>query len=409
MKKLLLVLFLLVPSVASAQIGSVPYSFTPGTTILSAEINANFATAYTNALDRTNGVALGSITLRAILAASNNLYDIGASGTRFATIYGTTFNGTTATFTGGSFTTLTIGTLTLTTLTCTGCVGTTQAAALDAGDTTTGTFADARLSSNVPLKDAANTFTARNFIDGNLNGNNIMLVKNAHATGYGLGVQGGGASTYAFNVVSAAGTQLLELAGTGALSLVNTVSITKASGDLLTFTASTGTNGIWSTFNNTGGISYVGRENSTGGNIFTGSSAYATLLGTGSAHSVQFATNNTVRFGIDSNGNWLKGASIMDSTGTPTISGGFGTGVSIVGTDYAFVVTINNGTGGASTQGTVAFGRTFTTAPVCVATNNSSPSGRTVWINGTSTTAVTLDYTSTPAGLGTIYVLCRGY
>jgi hypothetical protein len=54
---------------------------------------------------------------------------------------------------------------------------------------------------------------------------------------------------------------------------------------------------------NTGGTSYFGNESSTAGTSFTGTSAYATLLGTGSARSLQFATNGAVRATIDSSGN----------------------------------------------------------------------------------------------------------
>jgi hypothetical protein len=56
-----------------------------------------------------------------------------------------------------------------------------------------------------------------------------------------------------------------------------------------------------SIYNN--GYSYLGRERSAGGNYFTGSSAYATVLGSADAYPVQFATNGTVRTTIDSAGN----------------------------------------------------------------------------------------------------------
>lgn len=85
MKKLLLAFaFLLaLPSTALAQLGSVPFTFSPGTTILSAEVNSNFSTVYTNALNRTGGTMTGTLTAQSILAAANNTYDIGATGTKF--------------------------------------------------------------------------------------------------------------------------------------------------------------------------------------------------------------------------------------------------------------------------------------------------------------------------------------
>jgi hypothetical protein len=59
---------------------------------------------------------------------------------------------------------------------------------------------------------------------------------------------------------------------------------------------------------NTGGTSYFGNESSTAGASFTGTSAYATLLGTGAARSLQFVTNGAVQTTIDSSGNFTVGA-----------------------------------------------------------------------------------------------------
>jgi len=63
---------------------------------------------------------------------------------------------------------------------------------------------------------------------------------------------------------------------------------------------------------NTGGTSYFGNESSAAGTSFTGTSAYATLLGTSAARSLQFVTNNAVQATIDSSGNFLVGT----TTGT---------------------------------------------------------------------------------------------
>jgi len=54
---------------------------------------------------------------------------------------------------------------------------------------------------------------------------------------------------------------------------------------------------------NTGGTSYFGNESSAAGTSFTGTSAYATLLGTGAARSLQFVTNGAVQATIDTSGN----------------------------------------------------------------------------------------------------------
>jgi hypothetical protein len=59
---------------------------------------------------------------------------------------------------------------------------------------------------------------------------------------------------------------------------------------------------------NTGGTSYFGNESSTASTTFSGTAAYATLLGTGAARSLQFVTNGVVRTTLDSSGNLLVGA-----------------------------------------------------------------------------------------------------
>jgi len=67
------------------------------------------------------------------------------------------------------------------------------------------------------------------------------------------------------------------------------------------------------------GYNYLGVESSTGGSLFTGSSAYALTLGTVSAYPVQFATSNTVRATIDSSGNVGIGTTSPSSYGKLTI------------------------------------------------------------------------------------------
>jgi hypothetical protein len=60
--------------------------------------------------------------------------------------------------------------------------------------------------------------------------------------------------------------------------------------------------------NGAGGYAYVGSEGSYGGQLFIGSTAYATLVGNTSAVPLQFATNNNVRATIDASGNLLVGS-----------------------------------------------------------------------------------------------------
>jgi hypothetical protein len=49
---------------------------------------------------------------------------------------------------------------------------------------------------------------------------------------------------------------------------------------------------------NTGGITYMGLESSVGGVVFAGSTAYASVFGSGGATPAQFLTNGTVRVTI---------------------------------------------------------------------------------------------------------------
>lgn len=119
----------------------------------------------------------------------------------------------------------------------------------------------------------------------------------------------------------------------------------------------------------------------------------------------------TLRFQINDAGDWLKGSNVMDSTGTPTVNSGFRTGNSIVGTDYAF--TVNVGTsGGSATSGTVNFGHTWTTAPVCVAQSYFSdvtPAVMASAVAAANTTQVQISFTSTSSNFMVISVLCRSY
>jgi hypothetical protein len=56
-------------------------------------------------------------------------------------------------------------------------------------------------------------------------------------------------------------------------------------------------------FTNTGAQLYVGAESSAGGAVFTGSSAYAGIIGTNTNTPLQLGTNGTIKTTIDSSGN----------------------------------------------------------------------------------------------------------
>jgi len=92
---------------------------------------------------------------------------------------------------------------------------------------------------------------------------------------------------------------------TGALSGTSATfsgTITSTANQVLTTSGLTTAIG-YAQFVNTGGTSYFGIENSTGGGFgFTGATAYSTIIGNIQSRSVQIATNSVVRLTIDSTG-----------------------------------------------------------------------------------------------------------
>jgi hypothetical protein len=120
---------LLLPASVAAQVSGPAYVFSDGTVASAAEVNTNFSTIYSQALNRLGGTMAG-----ALLFSPDTTYDIGASGAtrprdfflgRHATIGGNASITGTLSVTGAA----TFDTATITTLTCTGCVDATQLAA----------------------------------------------------------------------------------------------------------------------------------------------------------------------------------------------------------------------------------------------------------------------------------------
>ena len=99
--------------------------------------------------------------------------------------------------------------------------------------------------------------------------------------------------------------------------------ITNASA-VIRATSSTGTNTSFAAFGNTGGAVRVGAENSAGGGLFTGSSAYSAVLGTTGAYSAHIGTNGNVRYSIDSTG--ISTWSVAGTTAMTLNSTGLGVG-----------------------------------------------------------------------------------
>lgn len=86
----------------------------------------------------------------------------------------------------------------------------------------------------------------------------------------------------------------------------------------------------------------------------------------GAASPMTFGINNAAKWGINANGDFTFGASshLALSSGTPTISSGGGTGASITGTDYGFIVTVGTSPGSANIV--INYGHTYTSAPAAV-------------------------------------------
>ena len=71
--------------------------------------------------------------------------------------------------------------------------------------------------------------------------------------------------------------------------------------------ARSGTSEVAGQIYNSNGILYFGAESSAGGQIFSGSSAYAAVIGSGANYPLQFAVNNITRGGFSTSGNLLLG------------------------------------------------------------------------------------------------------
>lgn len=96
-KKLIICLttVILAFTVLEAQV-TIPFTFSPNTTILSSQVNSNFSTLGNASLNRTGGLMTGLITTQSIAASAAATYDIGAVATQFRNGYfsGTVTSGT---------------------------------------------------------------------------------------------------------------------------------------------------------------------------------------------------------------------------------------------------------------------------------------------------------------------------
>jgi len=176
--------------------------------------------------------------------------------------------------------------------------------------------------------------------------------------------------------------------------------------------------------NNSNGILYYGAESSTGGGLFTGSSAYAAVIGSGAAYPLQFATNNVTRATLNTDGELLintlsdQGAYNLQINGSMYNTGqvtrgtintiGTGAQLSTDSTTNIPAISINQSLTGASAQSLISATTTWNTTgnPSLLEFNvTNTASGATANYlrisDGTNIFRVTKDaglFTSAPSG-----------
>jgi hypothetical protein len=295
-----LALFLLAMTPSRAQI-TVPNTFTNGTVADANQVNANFTTLGNLSLNRSGGSMTGNLIF------TDALYDIGASG---ATRPRDLFLSRNLTFGG-----LLIGT---------GGPGTNNLTASGTG---------------------VQELRIRNSAAG---GTNQSLLNLGNDVSTGVISLAGFSSTFASAAYNQASGGVLQVTGSGGLSIVTT---TSAPIRLYANTAEV--------------------ERLTSAGIAVGS------------------TNLT------------------DSIGTPTTPSVCGTNVpTITGKDFAFILTLV-GTPGTLSACPVTFGGTYINAPVCVASDASAATPK-AYIVATTTTGLTLTGNTGSGTNDKIAVLCRG-
>lgn len=174
---------------------------------------------------------------------------------------------------------------------------------------TGGTFATGKIykSSGIGLTLGAITGSTYDFAVYTPSGANEIIAVPTGTTNVTIGPGSGGTLTVASNITQTSGTAALQAVTattglfTGAVtsSASRSFTSTLTSGEVLYNTSAT-TSFIYMRFQNTGGGFLFGIEASSGGNLATGSSAYATVLNSNSTY--QLATSGTVRWAMDTGG-----------------------------------------------------------------------------------------------------------
>lgn len=137
---------------------------------------------------------------------------------------------------------------------------------------------------------------------------------------------------------------------------------------------------------------------------------YTGQAGTGTARTLKLGTNNAGIWQIDSTGTFSSTGQFEMSAprynarvGNSPTMGACGTSPSITGKDSGFSVTV--GTGGVATTCAINFSATWTTAPVCVAQNNTD---RVSYSMVTTATVATITATAAITASSKFHVICIG-
>ena len=190
--------------------------------------------------------------------------------------------------------------------------------------------------SKVLTSGSALTFDGTNFSIGGGSSSSRFNVTNGSSGGFEINPDGtaSGPALIAYNRTGSAYLQMTYTAlnhvfqnsgseqmrltstglGIGTSSPATKLNISGSSNTLLINGSATSAN--FARFTSTGGDGVLGLESSTAGSICTGSSAYATLLYTVGATSLQLGTNSAVRATIDSSGNLGLGVTPSAWSGT---------------------------------------------------------------------------------------------
>ena len=146
------------------------------------------------------------------------------------------------------------------------------------------------------------------------------------------------------------------LVGIGTTSPAALLDVQYSGNQIAKFTATTGTNSVYLTCNNTGGDLYFGRDSSTGG--YFGIAPYASLIYSSGAYPLAFSINGSERMRIDSSGNVLV-------TGSGGLGYGTGSGGAVTqATSRTTGVTLNKTNGGITLFTTIAVVGTWFTFTV---------------------------------------------